>query len=176
MKRILLRTIPIVVLAVMILGACGNSKKDTSPVQPTKAVITLSTAITSSLPADTIITGYDLTFTLPEGVTIKSSSPPVADAAVVVASGMAAGSSITGVYSATTGSTPGTLRILVASANGFNAGSFSTVTCDIAPGTFPVRSDFDQPLSFSASGYNTTTDTTVSLVSYLSLTATVKIQ
>jgi len=180
MKRISLLHLSLLAFLCAIMAACGSdNKKSTSGPssdQPVKAVLTLSTAVNGALPADTIITGYDLMLGLPDGVTVKSSSPPETDPDVVVASNMAAGLSITGVYSASTGDTSGKLRILVASANGLSAGAFSTVTCDIAAGASPAVSDFELPLSFSAVGYNTKTDTTVSLDGYLTLTADVHIE
>lgn len=177
MKKISLLSLLILALMLTTLAACGGGGGGSSPsngdshgvTNPTKAVLTFSTAVTGTMPANTIITGYDLQFSLPAGVTVKSTTPPVTDAGVVTASGNAAGSSITAVYAPATAGVPGKVRILVASANGFPAGEFSKATCDIAAGTVPTTADFPQP-TLAVSGYNTSTNTTVDLSGQISST------
>ncbi len=180
MKRALLQFIlPFAVFTA--LASCSSSSRSTNggtnTAPPTSAVIVFATSVSGTLPANTVITGYDLTFTLPSGVTVKSSVPPTTDDGVVQATGAASGSMITAVYSPATGAGNGTVRIMLADAEGFNAGEFSTVVCDIADGHQPDPSDFYHgQMSLAVSGYDTATDTTVNLTAELSLSASVTIQ
>ena len=163
------------VLAITMLSSCGGGGGGGDGVtiaQPTTAVVTLATTVTSAIPANTVITGYDVTISLPAGVTVKSTTtPPQTDTGVVTATGAAAGSQIAAVYSPATSTVAGKVRIVIANAAGFSSGEFSTVNCDIAAGYYPTQSDFPQP-TFVASGFNTSTQTTVDLTGHLSLTAT----
>src|SRR5512144_3040812 len=87
MKKIL--NLLILALALTTFSACGGGGgggSNPTP-QPTTAVLTLSTAVIGTIPAPTVITGYDVTITLPAGVTVKSSTPPQTDNGVVVGSG-----------------------------------------------------------------------------------------
>jgi hypothetical protein len=178
MKKTSLLSMLILALALSTLAACGGGGGGggvTIP-QPTTAVLTLSTAVTGSnpIPSNTIITGYDVTISLPAGVTVKSTNPPQTDAGVVT--DYPAGSYMDAVYSAATGTTiPGKVRILITSGTGYYAGVFSKVNCNIAAGQYPKASDFQQP-TFAASGWDDNTKSTVDLTGYLSLTATAVIQ
>lgn len=182
MKKTSLLSMLILALALSTLAACGGGggsdsvtiPQPTTP-QPTTAVLTLSTAGTGTIPADTIITGYDVTISLPAGVTVKSTTPPQTDAGVVT--DYPAGSlPPTAVYSAATGSIPGKVRIVIVSGTGgYGAGVFSKVNCDIAAGHYPNASDFQQP-TFAAFGWDNNTNSNVDLTGYLSLTEAAVIQ
>jgi hypothetical protein len=177
MKKISLSSLLIFALALTTLSACGGGggggSSSPPPFQPTTAVLTLST--TGTIPANTIIAGYDVTITLPAGVTVKSATPPVIDNGVLVGTvnGAAAGISLNAGYSPATGGIPGKVHIIVASSdvNGINAGEFSKVNCDITAGN-PTASVFQQP-TFTVSGLDVTDPlhpTTVDLTGQLSLT------
>jgi len=80
---------------------------------------------------------------LPDGVTVKSTTPPQVDNDAIVPSGVAgAGTIATAVYAATSGTTPAHVRILVANANGITTGEFCTVNGDIAAGHSPKAAGF----------------------------------
>jgi hypothetical protein len=167
MKKISLSSLLIFTLSLTMLTACGGGGGGSStppPFQPTTAVLTLSTAVTSTIPANTTINGYDVTINLPTGVTVKSAT----------ATGAAAGATII------SAGTTDKVRIVIANASGFSAGTFSTLNCDIAQGSYPTASDFQQPTfnlspnppgGGGASGWNNNTSSTVNLTSNLSLKA-----
>jgi len=160
-------------VALVVLAHCGGGGDGDgiTIVQPTTAVLTLATAVTGALPANTIINGYDVTISLPAGVTVKSTTvPPQTDDGVVTASGAATGSSIVAVYSAATSTLPAKVRILIVKDSGFSAGEFGKVNCDIAAGHYPIAADFQQP-TFAVGGWNTATSSTVDLTGQLSMTA-----
>jgi hypothetical protein len=178
MKRTLLAKVLIFALGLTMLTACGGGGGGanlvvTTTAQPTTAVLTLSTSLTAALPTNTTINGYDVTITLPAGVTVKTMlNSSETGTGVVTASGMASGALISGVYAPATGTLPGTVKLLIASSTGFNAGEFSHVTCDIAGGHYPKPSDFPMP-TFTASGIVASpTVSTIDLTGYMSLTAT----
>ncbi len=185
MKKITLMSLLIFTLSISLLTACGvdSVAPPPSPTSSSTAVITLSTSVTGNIPGDTTINGYDVTITLPAGVTVKSTSaPPQTDPGVVTSTGSAAGSSMTAVYTPATATIPGNVRILMTNQNGYNAGEFSKVKCDITAGYHPKTSDFQQTI-LKASGLLHThlgypddaiTDT-VDLTGELSLTETVDI-
>jgi uncharacterized membrane protein YfcA len=168
MKKISLSSFLIFALSLTMLTACGSGGGSSStppPFQPTTAVLTLSTAVTGTIPANTTINGYDVTINLPAGVTVKGTT----------AIGAAAGATII------SAGTTGKVRIVIANASGFSAGNFSTMNCNIAPGSYPTASDFQQltfnvppnpPGGGGASGWNNNTSSTVNQTSNLSLTAT----
>lgn len=180
MKKISLSSVLMCALVLTVLSACGGGGGDAGITvqQPTTAVITLAT--TGTIPANTIITGYDVLISLPAGVTVKSTTaPPQTDVGVVTATGAAAvGSSVIAVYSAATGTLSGTVRILIAAnTDGFSAGEFSKVICDIAAGHYPKITDFPVQM-FVASGLNISDPihpSTVDLTNNLTLTSTVAI-
>ena len=169
----------LLILAVALMTpACGTNKSsgDAPPeAQPTTAVVTLASVVHETLPANTVITGYDVTVSLPAGVTVKSTTPPQTDPGVVTASGQATGSSLAAVYTRATGTVPGKVRILIVSGNGMNPGEFSKVTCNVAPGLSLTQATFAQPM-ISISGYDIGTNSTVDLTGYLSVTESVVIQ
>lgn len=176
MKKLSLSSVLLSALVLTVLSACGGGGGGGGGItiqQPTTAVIKLATTDNGTMPANTIITGYDVLVSLPAGVTVKSTTaPPQTDNGVVTATGAAVGSIVAAKYSAATSTLSGTLRIeIVANANGFNAGEFATVNCDIVAGHYPKTTDFPQP-TFVASGLDTSTTTQVDLTNYLSLTAT----
>jgi hypothetical protein len=121
--------------------------------QPTKAILNISTS--GTLPAGTLIGGVDISVSLAAGVSLKTTAnPPDVDAGVVAASGVAAtGSTVLATYSAPSGSGPGTARLLIANPNGFGAGEFATIDCDIAAGSNPQAADFSL-LNFTVKDLN----------------------
>jgi hypothetical protein len=172
MKKMSLSGFITFALALTTLSACGGGGGggSSTPPQSTTAVLTLSSAVTGSIPAPTVITGYDVTITLPAGVTVKSTTPPQADAGVVV--GTATGTSYIASYSSATGK----VHIIIVSSkgNGFNGtGEFCKVNCDIATGGHPTAADFQQQPTFKASGLNDPNadkPSTVDLTGQLSMT------
>jgi hypothetical protein len=158
-------------------GGGGGGGAAVAP-RPTTAVLNLSTANPGGLPANTIITGYDVTITLPAGVTVKSTTPPEVDDGVATVTGAAAaapGSSIAAVYSPAAGVDPAKVRIIIANGNGFSAGAFCKITCNIDAGSAPSKADFAKP-TLAASGYNSNSDSTVDLTADLSVDAAVSIK
>ncbi len=177
MKTMSLSSLLIFALALTTLSACsgggGGGGSSTQP-QPATAVLTLSTAVTGTLPAPAVIAGYDVTITLPAGVTVKSTTQPQTDAGVVVGTvnGAVAGTYSVASYSPATGK----VRIIVVSpkGNGFTgAGEFCKVYCDIAAGHYPTATDFQQQPAFKAVGLdnpNAGKPSTVDLTQQLSMT------
>ena len=96
--------------ALTILPYCGGGGGGNTPPpqQNTSAVLTLSTAITGTFPPSTTINGYDVTITLPAGVTVNASpdsgNPAIQDVSptVLTATGSASGAIINGIYTAAT--------------------------------------------------------------------------
>ncbi len=177
MKMKSLLNLLMLVGALIILPHCGGGGGgggNNTPPQPTTAVLTLSTAVTGTIPATTTINGYDVTITLPAGVTVKASPDSVntailvADPTMVTATGSASGSQISAVYTAAAGGMPATVKVHIVSASGFSAGAFCTITCDISAGTNPSASDFIQPTLDEATGFDVS-DSTVNLTGDLSL-------
>jgi hypothetical protein len=174
MKKIAISSLLILTVTLTLLSGCGGGGGGggVTQTQHISAVLTLSTGVTGTIPATTTINSYSVTITLPTGVTVKSSvNPPETDANVVTASGKAASASISGVYTAATGTFPGIVKIYVASATGFEAGEFCKVTCDIAAGSSTTASDFSQPTLDDATGIDASVST-VTLNGELSLTST----
>lgn len=142
------RSIAFIVIAFCLaaLTACGGGgggaapTTTTAPGEPTKATIKLATA--GSLGAGVQIGAIDVTVVLLTGVTVKASpdnvNPSVllTDTGVVTASGVAGTGTIVGpaVYTAATGTMPGTVQIAFINVPGFSIGEFCTVTTDIAAG------------------------------------------
>jgi len=173
MNTKMIRRLLYISLGLVLLSACGGGGGNGAP-QTTTAVITLSAETTGTIPANTVIAGYDVTINLPDGVTVASAAPPAVDDGVVAGTGSGAevGTSISASFAAAAGSTPAKLHIVLISpkANGIAAGKFCTVTCVIANGHAPSASDFEQPV-FTVSGFNTNTSSTVDLTTEMSLTA-----
>jgi len=174
MKKISMISMLILGLALAALVGCGGGGGGGGaflPVaQPTTAVVTLSTTTNGNpIPANTIITGYDVTITLPAGVTVKSANPPLTDAGVVTNN--PAGSSIDTNYTKAAGAIPGTVRIVIAKGDGYSAGVFSKVNCDVAAGVTVKASDFQY--TFTASGFDTVAVSNVDITNDLTLTGVV---
>jgi len=103
-----------------------------TPVQPTTAVVTLSTQGTTTR----TIGGMQATLTLPTGVTVKAAqNAPQTDSGVVTMSGA---DLVMGVYKPSSS----TVDVYVAKTAGIAVGSFATVNCDIAVGSFPTTTSF----------------------------------
>ena len=166
MRRIPLSILLLSVLGLPLLSGCGGGSSEAAS-QPTSAVLTLSSSVTGTMPDETTINSYDLTVTLPAGVTVKASPDSVdpailvTDPGVVIATSAASGSLVSAIYSAANGSLPGTVKIHVASAAGFDAGEFCKVTCDIAAGSYPTAWSFAPPTLDDATGFDTSTNSTV---------------
>jgi len=189
MKKTSLPILLIVALGIAILPACGGGSSSSSPpFQPTSAVLTLSTAITGTIPATASITSYDVTIELPTGVTVKTMPAPNSSetgTGVVIASGSATGAAIAGVYTAATGTSPGTVKVYVESGGGFSAGEFCKVNVNITAGYSPTASSFVQPTFIlppdgdGALGIDSTDPlhpSTVTLTNELSLAVTAVVQ
>lgn len=132
-------------LLVSVFAGCGDSGTSPATVQP--AIVQPTTAVLklSSQGASPALAGIGITVKLPAGVSVKTTADGAVDSSVVTVSGVAVpGSVATPVYTPATATTPGTLRFVVAStaAGGFGVGEFATVTCAIAPGSFPMATDF----------------------------------
>jgi len=180
MKKISLLSLAILIPAIMIITDCGGGGGGgggAAAPQATTAIITLSTA---TIPADpkpaagTTITDYQVTITLPAGVTVMSSVTPTTDAGVVTLSGMAAvpgtGATVIGNYTHAIN----ILRIDVAAYPGFNAGEFCKVICNINPGSHPQAADF--AFTFDYAGGLDISSSTVDLTADLTLQKSVLIQ
>ena len=180
--KTLLPNVPVYVLCIALFTACGGSVNEDVTALPsprfTTAVLTLSTKVSSLMPPSTAINSYDITVTLPAGVTVKSTTnPPTTDDGVVTAIGSAAGSLVVALYTAPTNTQAGTVKIYVINVNGFRSGAFSVVNCDITEGFAPTTSNFAIPTLDSATGFDSATGTTVlGLEEVLSLTSTVVLQ
>ncbi len=129
------------VMTVSACGGGGGGGGGTPIHQPTTAAIKLFTAGTA-----TTLYGIDATLNLPTGVTVKSTTPPAPDSGVVT-SALASGTTgtsalLTAVYTAAANGQPGTVRVLIVSANGFSVGEFATVNADIAAGSSPLATGF----------------------------------
>jgi hypothetical protein len=180
MKKTSLSTLLILALGLAMLSACGgDSSSAPLPSQPTMAVLTLST--TGSIPDGTSVNSYEVTITLPDGVTVKASPDNVNPAklvtnpGVVTAAGTASGALISGDYTPATDTSPGTVKVYVASANGFDPGVFCKVKCNLAAGHSPKASDFTPLTLDDATGIDASLSTVI-LTGQLSLTATAVLQ
>ncbi len=183
MKKTALSSLMVFALTLTLLAACGSGGSGGGGVtvsQPTTAVLTLSTA--GTIPATTTINAYDVTVTLPAGVTVKSSvNAPLTDDGVVTATtGTASNITILGVYTAATGTFPGKVKISIINFDpitgaGFDPGPFCKVNGNIAAGHYPTASSFVQPTLDDATGTdlsNPSLPSTVVLTGELSLSAT----
>ncbi len=165
----------------ILLTACGaGGVNSESP--PTKAVVTLSTAVTYTIPADTTVNIYEVTLALPPGVTVQASpdtgnpSQLVPDNGVVTATANATGAIITSVYTAAVGTTtPAMVSMQVIKVDNMNPGEFSKVNCDIT--YVPKASDFGSPTlkvyGIYTNPTNTSDQSTVDLTSYMTMTLSV---
>jgi hypothetical protein len=155
MKKILVSALPLLLLTLFMLNGCAAKSDNgtvaangnnggTGAVQPTKAVLTLSTH--GTVPPTTQIGGIQLTVTLPAGVSIKASPSAsnaqvmMANADVVKTTGVAMGAEVVqATFSATAMST---LSVMIGKSGGFAAGDFAVLNCDIAAGSNPAAGDF----------------------------------
>ena len=161
MRRIPLSILLLSVLGLPLLSGCGGGSSEAAS-QPTSAVLTLSSSVTGEIPDETTINSYTVTITLPAGVTVRSTAnPPATDSGVVTVSGMAAGALSHGVYTPAASSQPGTVNVYVVDAAGFDAGEFCKITCDIAAGSYPTASSFARLTLDDATGFDTSTNSTV---------------
>jgi len=143
MNRTMLRYLLPALLS-LVLAGCGSGGGNGTAV-PTRAVVRLSTLATGSTPT---IGGISVSLNLPSGVSLKvreDGSGQTADG-VVVKSGAAdsPNSTLIAKYSAASG----TVSILIVKSDGFSAGEFATVTCDLAA-TAALSGDFSTS-AFSA--------------------------
>lgn len=134
-------------LALFTLSGCGGggggTGSGTTTLQPTTAVLKLSTQ--GALPQGSSIAGIGVTVNIPQGVTVKTDASRAVLNTVAVPSGVAAQATITPpIYTPATSSASGKLSFVLAStqANGFSAGEFVTVNCDGPAGTLPKATDF----------------------------------
>ena len=178
MKRISLRSLTIYAFGLFLLSACGGGGGTTAVGLPPSAgpvaVVTLSTEVTGTIPANTTINGYVVTMTLPTDVTCKSTSGQT-DPGVVTVIGSATGSLATGMYTAATASLPGAVKVTIVSGPGYAAGAFCTVRCDLANSARPAAAEFVPLTLDDATGLISGT-TTTDLTSQLTVTASVVIQ
>lgn len=184
MKKLSLSSVLLCALALTVLSACGGGGDGGITLQqPTTAVITLATTTNSTMSANTIITGYDVLISLPAGVTVKATPDSINPAKLVTNTGVLTASGktsdpstlVNGVYTPAASTSPGTVKINILSASGFDAGEFGKVTCDIAAGYYPTASDFVQPTLDSATGIDNTDPlhpSSIDLTNNLTLTAT----
>ena len=168
----------IVALGLAILPACGGGSSSSAPQpQVTTAVMTLSTAATSSIPAGTTINSYDVTVTLPSGVTVMTMPAPnssVTDTGVVKTSGNALGGTAFGVYTAATASFPGTVKVYIYKVDpitgiGFDPGEFCKLSVTVAAGLSAPAANFNVTLD-DATGIDSTLSTVTGLQSQLTVT------
>jgi hypothetical protein len=189
MKRISLISLLMLAFALSTLAACGGGGGggggfiNIQPATPqtTTAVLTLSTAVTGTIPGNTTINGYDVTITLPDGVTVKATPDSLNPAKLVTDPGVVTdipvGSNAESVYSAATSTLSGTVKVHIASATGYAPGDFCKVNADIAAGHHLTASSFVQPTLDDVAGYDIISKSTVTtLANQLHLTATVVIQ
>ena len=168
-------------LGLTVLASCGGDTSVTvlmpqPPHQPTTALLTLSTAVIGTIPATTTINSYVITITLPEGVTAKTMlNSSATSTGIVVTSEKTVGSLIHGVYTAASGTEPGKISVLIASATGFDAGECCKVSCDISAGYSVTALDFLPPTLDDATGIDASIST-VALTQELSLSASIDIQ
>jgi hypothetical protein len=167
-----------IVGTLMILPHCGGGGGGSGPTPPppATAVLTLSTSITGSIPSSTTINGYDVTITLPAGVTVKASPDGVNPSILMVDPGVITATSSASVlasYTAAFGGIPAKVKLNLVSASGLSAGDFCTVTCDIAAGTSVNASNFLSILN-EATGWDASRSN-VNLTGQLSLGSTVAI-
>ncbi len=179
MKRISLWSLAICLFGLFLVSACGGGGGGSAvalpPAAQPVAIVTLSTAVTGTIPAGTTINGYEVTMTLPADVTCKSAASGQTDPGVVTVIGQAAGSLATGMYTAASASQRGTVKVTIVSGPGFGAGAFCTVQCELANGVQPTAADF-KPLVLDAATGLVSGTTTTNLTSQLTVTASVVIQ
>ena len=146
MKKTTLSVLLIFIIVLFANAGCGKKHDDALPATAFVKIISQGT--------HTQIGGINVTVVLPSGVSVKATpdstnaAVQVTNPGVVVASGVAAGANTNtlATYSAATTSTPGKVMVNLFNANGFGAGEFVTIQCDIATGNFPQATDFSVTL------------------------------
>jgi len=181
MKKTTLIGLMFCMLVLSMLSACGGGSSNSSPHQPTSATLTLSTTLTGTFPTPTTtINGYEVTITLPTGVTVKTMSTATTaqtGTGVVVTSGKASNAIAYGMYTAASGTAPGMIKVYLADTMGFDAGEFCIVKGDIASGYYPTASSFIMPNLDVATGCDDAICTnSLDLKKELSLSAAITIQ
>ena len=111
-----------------------------------KTTAILAVNMTGALPASKTISGADFTITLPANVTPATTNGVIATG-VVTLTGTFAGSTLSPqvVYTAATASTPGTMKVILASsaAAGLSqVGEMATINLQLANGAVPTASSF----------------------------------
>jgi hypothetical protein len=146
MKNILLNLT--MTLTLLTLAACGGGGGGSGSVPPPTAKTTalLTINLTGALPAGTAISGADFTITLPANVTPTLSNGAVVTG-VVVNSGTLIGSTVSPqvVYTAATGNTPGTIKVILtssATAGVTQVGEVATIALQLANGVVPSAGSF----------------------------------
>lgn len=100
------------------------------------------TLIVTAAGTSPLISGLEAAVILPPGVTVKAGSDGIVPDTVLQASGAALGKAIaTGFYTRSSVTMRGRVNLGVVSAQGFAAGEFVTLQCDIAPGATPTDAD-----------------------------------
>jgi hypothetical protein len=130
-------------LCIFFLTACGGGGDGAPAIQPTTAILKLSTS--GVLAPGTVLGGVGITVVLPAGVTVATDAGGAVSNGVVAVSGVAAPGTFTPpAYTPAAGAVPGKVAFVMASngAAGFGAGEFATVTCAIAAGHNPKAVDF----------------------------------
>jgi hypothetical protein len=140
---------PLILLCISLLAACGGGSTAPTGTETTPSLTPQSKTATIKLAASGTpsaqLAGIGITITLPDGVTPALASDGSVATSVVTISGVAApGNILAPIYTPATGSTKGTLRIILASqaAAGFGAGEFATISLTSTAASNPVAADF----------------------------------
>jgi hypothetical protein len=96
------------------------------------------------------IYGIDAVIDLPAGVTVAADANGSVTSALTLIGGAANGSSTVAKYTDATDTTPGKIHLAFANTNGFGAGQFANIICDVAQGSTVPLSSFK---NFTASVY-----------------------
>lgn len=115
-------------------SSSSSNQKTASSNQKTAATVKLVTTATG-----TTIYGVDATVNLAAGVTVRSSNPPIVDDGVVTSS---SGTVAMALYTAASGTYPGTVNVWVLNEAGFGVGEVCTINANIAAGHSPAAADF----------------------------------
>jgi hypothetical protein len=111
----------------------------------TKTTAILTINLTGTLPASPAIAGAAFTLTLPANVTAATTGGAVTNGVVTPSGTFAGGAQTPPVYTAATGSTPGTLSITLASAataGVSQTGEVATISLQLANGATPTAASF----------------------------------
>jgi hypothetical protein len=154
-------------------GGSGDGSGDAGEPTSTTAVVAFSAISTAQLPVR--INGINISVNLPVGVSAPtdSSNPmQISSTALVTGSALdsipAADKQIVGSYSSNTR----LVSISVAAASGtsgFGPGEYALLNCVVAPGVTVAQSGITAltPVTFTATGYDASTHSTVDLTGYL---------